>query len=157
MSIATKLKEILTPMTLAALVKISRGSVARRFDQIVADVMRNITQFPALRKFTDKGVEWIPQPREIYIKVTFLPVVQAQRVMIESENGGPAQETSVPKVIGITTDITCYPKLPEWRNAPVSMLVDTNKTGAITEIMFNPDCDTNPEQMALAFEDDDEK
>lgn len=113
--------------------RLDNGSVARRLNAAIADVLRNISQFP----FRDAGKA---ETRKVTMELAITPEIRP------TKNG--ANQVDGYELSGLSVRVKIKAGLPDAESADVRMLVDM-RGGQIANVLFNPDNNSEPSQLEL--------
>ena len=139
-----KLKAALPQLSMDTLGKLDRGAVARRVNDAISLCLANISKFPC----RDAGKV---ETRKVTVDILMTPVVKAIKQGVEVN--GRQQEVDAFDLVGITTRVKVKSGLPDAESADVTMLCEI-QNGTIRDVRFNPTNNSAPDQMELAYDDD---
>lgn len=144
--ISDKLKASLPQLQMANLGSLDRGAVARRVNEAISLAANNISKYP----FRDGGKV---EARKVVIEIVMTPMIEAVKIGVEG--AGRQYEADGFELTGICTRVKVKSALPDAETADIKMLCEM-KSGAITDIRFNPQNNMRPEQLELDLEPGDD-
>lgn len=126
-------KEHLDQFSLDNLSKFARGKAGRIFQQVHAQVLTHLINYPVR--------DGKPEHADITIKINLRNLIEFDTVVIEEPSGN--REAKIPRVKGIVGSVKIKSGIEAIETDDVTMATEV-KNGRIVDVRFNPDSNNEP-------------